>query len=183
MVRFSMPVSACNSRVSIPFYTMLDLQLNFYSPLCYNSRAHCPLLQCLRTTSAILAGVLSYFVVTSFKREGKLVLIFIQEMLVIHCNYSYLTIFYFGSLKLKFFKSVIDLPKNYSNIMIKYPHQRVAISDNNLSDAYEYLTGNNDFTVLFIMRITNFLSSRLIRGRILLVIIGFCTCIVRELNI
>ena len=41
--------------VSIPLCTMLDLQLSFYYPLCYNSRAHCPLLQCVCTTSAILA--------------------------------------------------------------------------------------------------------------------------------
>ena len=39
-----------------PFCTTLDLQLSFYRPLCYNSRAHCPLLQCVRTTSDILAG-------------------------------------------------------------------------------------------------------------------------------
>ena len=37
----------------------------------FNSIAHCPLLQCLRTTSVILAGVHSYFVVSSFKFEGK----------------------------------------------------------------------------------------------------------------
>ena len=49
--------------VPIPFYTTLDLQLSFYRPLCYNSRGHCPLLQCLRTTSAILADEHSYFVV------------------------------------------------------------------------------------------------------------------------
>ena len=46
-------------------------QLSFYRPLCYNSRAHCPLLQFLCTTSAILAGAHSYFVVSSFKCEGK----------------------------------------------------------------------------------------------------------------
>ena len=57
--------------VYIPFCTTLDLQLSFYPLLCYNSRAHCPLLQCLRTTSAILAGARSYFVVSSFKCEGK----------------------------------------------------------------------------------------------------------------
>ena len=50
------------------FWT-LDLQLSFYRPLCYN-RAHCPLLLCLRTTSAILSGAYSYFVVLSFKCEG-----------------------------------------------------------------------------------------------------------------
>ena len=37
----------------------------------YNIRAHCPQLQCLHTTSAILAGSHSYFVVSSFKCEGK----------------------------------------------------------------------------------------------------------------
>ena len=44
---------------------------NFYCPLGYNSRAHCPILQCLRTISVILAGAHSYFVVQSFKCEGK----------------------------------------------------------------------------------------------------------------
>ena len=39
--------------------------------LCYNSRAHCPLLQCLNTTSAILGGAHSYFVISSSKCEGK----------------------------------------------------------------------------------------------------------------
>ena len=68
MVRFSMTVSTCNSSSGQP--SLLDLQLSFYRPLCYNSRAHCPLLQCLRTTSAILAGAHSYFVVSSFKCEG-----------------------------------------------------------------------------------------------------------------
>ena len=48
---------------SHPFCTTLDLQLSFYRRLCYNSRAHCPLLQCLHTASAILAGAHSYFVV------------------------------------------------------------------------------------------------------------------------
>ena len=52
------------------FCLTLDLQLSFYRLLCYNSRARCPLLQCLSTTSAILAGAHSYFVV-SFKCEGK----------------------------------------------------------------------------------------------------------------
>ena len=55
---------------SHPFCTMLDLQLSFYWPLCYNSRAHCPLLQCLCMTSAIVAGAHSYFV-GSFKCEEK----------------------------------------------------------------------------------------------------------------
>ena len=41
------------------------LQLSFYRPLFYNSKAHCYLLQCLGTTSAILTGENSYFV-TSF---------------------------------------------------------------------------------------------------------------------
>ena len=47
------------------------LKLTFYRPLCYNSRTHCSLLQCLRTSSAILAGAHSYFVLSSFKWEGK----------------------------------------------------------------------------------------------------------------
>ena len=51
--------------------TTLDLQLSLYCPLCYNSIDHCPLLQCLHTTSAILAGANSYFVVSLFKCEGK----------------------------------------------------------------------------------------------------------------
>ena len=50
-----------------------DLQLSFYRSLCYNSRANCPLLQYLRSTSAILADAHSYFVVSSFKCEGKIV--------------------------------------------------------------------------------------------------------------
>ena len=45
---------------------MPDLQLRFYRPVSYNNGAHCSLLQCLCTTSAILAGAHSYFVV-SFK--------------------------------------------------------------------------------------------------------------------
>ena len=53
------------------FCTTLDLQLSFNRPLCYNSKAHCPLLKCLRTTSAILTGAHSYFVVSSFKYEGE----------------------------------------------------------------------------------------------------------------
>ena len=40
--------------VFIPLYMMLDLQLSFYRLVCYKSRAHCSLLQCLHTTSAIL---------------------------------------------------------------------------------------------------------------------------------
>ena len=51
---------------SQPFCTTLDLQLSFYRPLCYDSRTHCPLLQCLRT-SAILTGTYPYFLVSSFK--------------------------------------------------------------------------------------------------------------------
>ena len=56
---------------SHPFCTTIDLQLSLYRPLCYNSRAHCSLLQCLRITSAILASTHSYFVISSFKCEGK----------------------------------------------------------------------------------------------------------------
>ena len=56
---------------SLPFCMTLDLQLNFYRHLSYNSRAHCLLLQCLLSTSAILAGAYSYFVVSSFKCERK----------------------------------------------------------------------------------------------------------------
>ena len=56
---------------SHPFCTTLDLQLSFYRPLCYNSRAYCTLMQNLCTTSAILAGAHSYFVVSSFKCEGE----------------------------------------------------------------------------------------------------------------
>ena len=55
---------------SMPFSMMLDLQL-FYRSLCYNSRSHYSLLQCLRTACAILAGTHSSFVVSSFKCEGK----------------------------------------------------------------------------------------------------------------
>ena len=53
-----------------PFYTTLDLQMSLYRPLCYNSRTHCSLLQCLRT-SVIIAGAHSHFVVSSFTCEGK----------------------------------------------------------------------------------------------------------------
>ena len=56
---------------SHPFGTTLNLQLSFYQPLSYNSRAHCPLLQFLRTTSAILAGANYYFVKSLFKCEGR----------------------------------------------------------------------------------------------------------------
>ena len=55
---------------SYPFCTTFDLQLNFYRPLCYNSRDQCPLLQCLRT-SATLAGTHSNFVVSFYKCERK----------------------------------------------------------------------------------------------------------------
>ena len=56
---------------SYPVGTSLDLQLSFYRPMCYNSRAHCPLMQYQRTNNATLAGAHSYFVVSSFKRERK----------------------------------------------------------------------------------------------------------------
>ena len=49
IVRFSMRVAACNSTSAHPILHTLDLPLSFYRPLCYNSRAHCPLLQCLST--------------------------------------------------------------------------------------------------------------------------------------
>ena len=68
---------------------MLVLQLSFYCPLCYNSRAHCPLLQSLCTTSAILAGAHYYFVVPSFKCEGKIVAINYSPTLVYICNTLY----------------------------------------------------------------------------------------------
>ena len=57
--------------VSIPFCTMLDLQLLLYHPLCCNSRAHSPLLQCLCTISAIFASANFYLVVSSFKCDWK----------------------------------------------------------------------------------------------------------------
>jgi Cytochrome b subunit of the bc complex len=56
---------------SHPLCTTLDLQLNFYRPQCYDRSSHCSLLQCLRTTSAILAGAHYYFVGSSFKCEWK----------------------------------------------------------------------------------------------------------------
>ena len=68
------PQSAVTHAVLVkshPFCMTLHLQLSFYCLLCYNSRAHCLLLQCLCTTSAILAGAYSYFVVSSFKYEEK----------------------------------------------------------------------------------------------------------------
>ena len=63
----------CKERESYelyPFFRTLELQLSFYRSLCYNSRSHCPLLQCLLIKSAIQAGAHSYFVI-SFKCEGK----------------------------------------------------------------------------------------------------------------
>ena len=56
---------------SNPFCMTLDLQLSFYRSLCYNSRPYCPLLQCLRTTSTILAGAHFNFVISTFKCEWK----------------------------------------------------------------------------------------------------------------
>ena len=47
------------------------LQLSRYRPLFYNSTPHCPLLQCIRTTSEILARAHYYYVVSSFKCEEK----------------------------------------------------------------------------------------------------------------
>ena len=44
---------------------MHDLQLSFYCPLCC-------------TTSAILAGAHSYFVISSFKCEGKILQLFLE---------------------------------------------------------------------------------------------------------
>ena len=41
---------------SHPLFTTIDLQLSFYRPLYYNSRAHSLLLQRLHTTSAIQFG-------------------------------------------------------------------------------------------------------------------------------
>ena len=58
---------------SHPFYKTLDLQPNLFRPLCNNSIPHCPLLQCIHTTSTILAGAHSYVVVSSFKCEEKIV--------------------------------------------------------------------------------------------------------------
>ena len=52
---------------SILYDAWLTSEFLSLPPPWYNSRAHCPLLQCLRTTSAILAGAHSYFVVSSFK--------------------------------------------------------------------------------------------------------------------
>ena len=53
------------------FCTMHEFQVSFYCPLGYNSRVQCPLLQCLHTTSAIVVGKHSYFVISSLKCEGK----------------------------------------------------------------------------------------------------------------
>ena len=69
MVHFLSLFLSVTQAVSIPFCMTVDLQPNFYGHLCYNSRVHSPLLQPLRTTSAILAGA-HYFAV-SFKCEGK----------------------------------------------------------------------------------------------------------------
>ena len=59
-------LSCCSSRVTSILY---DLWVSI--ALYYDRRVHCPLLQCLRTRSAILAGTHSYFVVSAFKYEGK----------------------------------------------------------------------------------------------------------------
>ena len=48
---------------------MLDLQMNLFCPLCYNSRAHCSLLQCLCILSDMLADTHSYFVRSLNVRE------------------------------------------------------------------------------------------------------------------
>ena len=66
MVRFSMHVYACNSISVHPILNDAWLT-TIYCPLCYNSRSHYPLAQFLRSTSAILPGTHSYFVVSSFK--------------------------------------------------------------------------------------------------------------------
>ena len=68
---------------SDPFCTMLDLQLTFYVPVCNKNKAHCPFLQYLRTTSAILAGAQSYFV-----RE-RMVAMTQYPTLIISLMYSY----------------------------------------------------------------------------------------------
>ena len=64
------PVLPATQAMSIPFCTTVDLQLSFYRPLGYNSRAHCLLLQCRLTTSAILVGARSNCVMSAFKYEG-----------------------------------------------------------------------------------------------------------------
>ena len=53
------------------FFTTFDLLLSFYRSLRYNTRDHCPLLQCLNSTNVVIAGANPYFVVLSFKCEGK----------------------------------------------------------------------------------------------------------------
>ena len=73
-----LPVSQA---VTIPFCTKLDLQLSLYRPLWYNSRTLWPLLQYLRTISAILAGAHYYFVVSSYMR-GKIVAITLSPTFV-----------------------------------------------------------------------------------------------------
>jgi hypothetical protein len=59
----------CSSRVTCILHDAW-LRTEFYRPMCYNSWAHCSLLQCLHA-SVILADVHSYFVASSFKWEGK----------------------------------------------------------------------------------------------------------------
>ena len=53
IIRFSMPDSAFNSSSIHPIQYDAWLTTEFYRHLCYNCGAHCPLLQCLLTTSII----------------------------------------------------------------------------------------------------------------------------------
>ena len=74
---------------SHPFCTMLDLQLSFYRLLNNKSRAHCPLLQYLHTTSAILAGAQSYFVDHHLNVRERMVAMTQYPTPIISLMYSY----------------------------------------------------------------------------------------------
>ena len=100
--------------VPIPISTNLDLQLSSYRSLCYNSRAHCPLLQFLHTTSAILPGAHSNFVVSSFKCDGNSCHVLIPNPLIYIRNKK-------GKLlPTKMKKSPKIKQKNYGNLTDKF---------------------------------------------------------------
>ena len=66
------PIKLFNGTLSS--HTHSARRMSFYRPLCYNSRVHCPLLQCLRTANAILACPhvdLSGFGVTCSPRDPR----------------------------------------------------------------------------------------------------------------
>ena len=125
---------------SHPFCTTLDLQLSFCRPLCYNSRTHNPLQLCLHTTSALLAGVHFYFMVSSFKCEVKsswhelipnpsifwhfpfpcdilLLLIIIIIIIILFINFFVSWVYYRGTFCVLFYIGFVRLViETYSNL-------------------------------------------------------------------